>query len=169
MATTSISLSAPPLVPIFKPKLTKFSLPVNYLSPPITSTFSLSAPLPERTRTIQFRNQIWRISATPEEALSSVTNPVEDSLQILPSTSDDGTATIIQVLLFISFAVLSVLTIGVIYLAVTDFLQKRESEKFEKEEATKNKKGRKKKKVRARAGPKGFGQKIDDDDDLDFD
>lgn len=52
----------------------------------------------------------------------------------------------------------------VIYLAVTDFLQKREKEKFEKEEAA-NSGNKKKKKVRARAGPKGFGQKLDDDDD----
>ena len=52
----------------------------------------------------------------------------------------------------------------VIYIAVTDFLQKREREKFEKEEAANKKKNGKKKKVRARAGPRGFGQKIDDDD-----
>jgi hypothetical protein len=50
---------------------------------------------------------------------------------------------------------------------VTDFLQKREREKFEKEEAANKKKTGKKKKVRARAGPRGFGQKIDDDYDED--
>lgn len=53
----------------------------------------------------------------------------------------------------------------VIYLAVTDFLTKREKEKFEKEEAASGKKKRKRKVVRA--GPKGFGQKIvqtEDDD-----
>lgn len=49
----------------------------------------------------------------------------------------------------------------VIYIAVTDFLQKREKEKFEKEEAAQKKSGGKKKKVRARAGPRGFGQKIE--------
>lgn len=54
----------------------------------------------------------------------------------------------------------------VIYLAVTDFLQKREKEKFEKEEAAKGKNKKKKKKVgRARAGPRGFGQKVVEDDD----
>lgn len=52
----------------------------------------------------------------------------------------------------------------VIYIAVTDFLQKREREKYEKEEAANKKKNGKKKKVRARAGPRGFGQKIDDGD-----
>lgn len=56
--------------------------------------------------------------------------------------------------------------IQVIYIAVSDFLQKREKEKFEKEEAAeKKKKGGKKVKVRARAGPRGFGQKIDDFDE----
>lgn len=54
----------------------------------------------------------------------------------------------------------------VIYIGVTDFLQKREKEKFEKEEAAANKKkGGKKKKVRPRAGPRGFGQKIEEDGD----
>lgn len=56
----------------------------------------------------------------------------------------------------------------VIYIAVTDFLQKREREKFEKEEATKKKKkGGRKRAVRARSGPRGFGQKIDEDYDDD--
>jgi hypothetical protein len=49
---------------------------------------------------------------------------------------------------------------------VTDFLRKREGEKYEKEEEAKKKKSGKKKKVRSRAGPRGFGQKIDDDDDF---
>lgn len=53
-----------------------------------------------------------------------------------------------------------------IYIAVTDFLQKREKDKFEKEETAANKKsGKKKKKVKARGGPKGFGQKIEEEDD----
>ena len=49
---------------------------------------------------------------------------------------------------------------------MTDFLQKREKEKFDKEEAAKLS-GKKKKKVRARAGPRGFGQKFDEDEDDD--
>lgn len=53
----------------------------------------------------------------------------------------------------------------VVYLAVTDFLQKRETDKFEKEEAAKGKNKKKKKKVgRARAGPRGFGQKYVEDE-----
>lgn len=55
----------------------------------------------------------------------------------------------------------------VIYLAVTDFLQKREREKFEKEEVAKKKKNGKKGKVKSRAGPRGFGQKVAEDDDVD--
>ncbi|GFP97366.1 hypothetical protein PHJA_001880700 [Phtheirospermum japonicum] len=94
-------------------------------------------------------------------------SPVESS-QELVSTSDDGVSTIISALLFIAFIGLSILTIGVIYIAVTDFLQKRERDKFEKEEAAKKKKSGKKGKVRARAraGPRGFGEKIDVDDDF---
>lgn len=54
----------------------------------------------------------------------------------------------------------------VIYLGVQDFLQKREREKFEKEEAeNKKKKGDKKGKVKARAGPRGFGQKIEEEEE----
>lgn len=55
----------------------------------------------------------------------------------------------------------------VIYLGVTDFLEKREKEKFEKEEKATKKKNGKKRRVRARAGPRGFGQKINEDDDDD--
>lgn len=60
----------------------------------------------------------------------------------------------------------------VIYIAVTDFLQKKEGEKFGKEEAAKRKKksGKKGKGVRAgaRGGPRGFGQKIEEDDDFEL-
>lgn len=56
------------------------------------------------------------------------------------------------------------------YIGVTEFLGKREREKFEKDEAAKkSKKGGKKKAMRAKAGPRGFGQKIEDDDiDIDL-
>lgn len=57
----------------------------------------------------------------------------------------------------------------VIYLAVQDFLQKREREKFEKEETAKKKKGGKKTKLRAKTGPRGFGQKIDEEEEDDLD
>ncbi|GMI94666.1 hypothetical protein HRI_003135900 [Hibiscus trionum] len=100
-------------------------------------------------------SKLWVTLATPEEVLPSQ--------QVVSTTGDEGVANVIQALLFVAFLALTILTIGVIYIAVQDFLGKREREKFEKEEAAKNKKG--KKKVRARAGPRGFGQKIDEDDD----
>ncbi|KAJ0626498.1 hypothetical protein HanHA89_Chr01g0013851 [Helianthus annuus] len=105
-------------------------------------------------------------SATPNGVfLLSEANPPE---QIVPAVNDngDGVSVVISVLLSIAFVGLSVLTLGVIYIGVTDFLQKREKEKFEKEEAEKAKRSGKKKRVRPRVGPKGFGQKIDNDDDL---
>uniref|UniRef100_A0A7N0ULD4 Transmembrane protein n=1 Tax=Kalanchoe fedtschenkoi TaxID=63787 RepID=A0A7N0ULD4_KALFE len=81
---------------------------------------------------------------------------------------DTATSTIISALLFIAFVGLSILTIGVLYIAATDFLQKREGEKFQKEEAEKKKKGGgKKRQMKARAGPKGFGQKIVEADEAD--
>lgn len=69
--------------------------------------------------------------------------------------------------MFIAFIGLAILTIGVIYIAVTDILQKREKEKFETEEAAANKKKNGKKKVRAKARPRGFGQKKINKDDED--
>ncbi|KAB2073797.1 hypothetical protein F383_23137 [Gossypium arboreum] len=114
--------------------------------------------------------KLWITLATPEEVLPSDSTPLDNSQQIVSSTGDEGVATVIQALLFVAFVALSILTIGVIYIAVQDFLGKREREKFEKEEAARNKSGKKKKKknVRARAGPRGFGQKLDEDDDDDI-
>lgn len=81
-------------------------------------------------------------------------------------TTDEGVATVVSALFFFAFIGLSAITVGVVYLVVTDFLQKREKEKFEKEEATK--KSKKKKKVaKVRAGPKGFGQKVFEQEDKD--
>lgn len=94
----------------------------------------------------------------------SEANPAETTEKLVTTTDDWFSSTIIPFLLSIAFVGLSILTIGVIYIAVTDFLQKREKEKFEKEEAAKVKKSGKKRKVRARAGPRGFGQKIDEAD-----
>ncbi|MED6119036.1 hypothetical protein PIB30_008259 [Stylosanthes scabra] len=105
-------------------------------------------------------------AAAAEDIVPSDSSAV-DSAKELVSSTDDGVSTVISALLFVAFVGLSLLTIGVIYLAVTDFLQKRETEKFEKEEAAKSGKKKKKKVVRARAGPRGFGQKIDEDEDDD--
>ncbi|EOA28008.1 hypothetical protein CARUB_v10024185mg [Capsella rubella] len=118
------------------------------------------------------KTQLWRVSATPEEISKEIVSSDSSSSEAIVSSGDpDGVALIIQVLLFVAFLVLTVLTIGVVYIGVTEFLGKKESEKFEKEEAAKrSKKGGKKKAMRARAGPRGFGQKIEDDDiDIDID
>lgn len=67
--------------------------------------------------------------------------------------------------MILGFGLVLASDLQVIYIAVTDFLQKREREKFEKEEAAKKKKSGKKGKVKARTGPRGFGQKAEDDDE----
>ncbi|XP_010510522.1 PREDICTED: uncharacterized protein LOC104786772 [Camelina sativa] len=114
--------------------------------------------------------QLWRVSATPEKISQEIVSSDSSSGAIVSSGDQDGVALIIQVLLIVAFLALTVLTIGVVYIGVTEFLGKREREKFEKDEAAKrSKKGGKQKAMRARAGPRGFGQKIEDDDfDIDL-
>ncbi|KAJ7947618.1 Transmembrane protein [Quillaja saponaria] len=148
MATTSLSASLP--------FTTTYSSIFNSRPSFSLGTHTSSVPVTQKS------NQLWRIQAAPQDVVPSEVTVIEDSQQIV-STSDDGVSTIVSVLLFIAFVGLSILTVGVIYIAVTDFLQKREKEKFEKEEESK-KSGKKKKKVRVRAGPRGFGQKIEEDE-----
>ncbi|XP_062085010.1 uncharacterized protein LOC133791121 [Humulus lupulus] len=169
-ATTSISLSPPDFISILhhkpclflKPHKQSLSLisPITTFSSKKTQTFH--NPLHKIRK---HNNPIWRIYATAGETPPLEATPLESSQQIV-STGDDATANIISALLFIAFVALSVVTIGVIYIGVTDFLQKREREKFEKEEAVQSKKGGKKKKVKARTGPRGFGQKIEEEEDF---
>ncbi|KAK2642667.1 hypothetical protein Ddye_024430 [Dipteronia dyeriana] len=192
MATTTASVAAslsplpqppppppPPVSSIFKPK------PCTTFINTTTHNRFTACCLSSRKSIVHFhhpislgfhskRYKLWRRNATSGEVSPSESTPIDTSEQIVSSTSGDGgtASTVVSVLLFIAFVALSILTIGVVYIAVTDFLQKREREKFEKEEATKKKKkkkGGKKMKVRARAGPRGFGQKIDDDDDKEED
>ncbi|XP_024975211.1 uncharacterized protein LOC112513237 [Cynara cardunculus var. scolymus] len=138
---------------------------LSILSPPTTNFIRHRIILPRTTGNRP-------VSATPNGIfLLSEASPAENSDKIVAAVAadnGDGVSVVISVLLFIAFVGLSVLTIGVVYIAVTDYLQKREKDKFEKEEAEKAKRGGKKKRVRSRAGPKGFGQKINDDnyDDL---
>ncbi|KAL2898908.1 hypothetical protein RDABS01_023990 [Bienertia sinuspersici] len=161
-----------------------------HLSPPIipkniflSPTFNKSSYQPlisyhtlSKFKTLNFQNpnhrQIliskkprnYKVSAAASEDAAII--PAETAQDIVSSTSgNDGVSNVISILLFIAFVALSILTIGVIYISVTDFLQKREREKFEKEEAAKKKKGGKKVRTRARAGPRGFGQKVDEEDD----
>ncbi|KAL5580947.1 hypothetical protein UlMin_013389 [Ulmus minor] len=172
MATTSISLSPPDFLTIFQPKSKQFLTthkPSLLFPSSITNssknTLIFDHPLHKIKRKA---TPIWRIYATSGEAPPLEAAPLESSEQIVSSTGDNGVATIISALLLVAFIGLSILTIGVIYIGVTDFLQKREREKFEKEEEAKKKKGgKKKKKVRARAGPRGFGQKIEDEGEVD--
>lgn len=173
MVIVSISPSSPQLVTIFNPKNNHKHHASSLF---ISSHFSSKSLLyPKRCKL--YHNPPHNLLSPSKikhssriYALSENLTPVEKSEQIVTTTaaSGDGVSNIISVLLFIAFVGLSVLTIGVIYIAVTDYLQKREREKFEKEESAKKKKANKKKKVKARAGPKGFGQKIvevDEDDD----
>ncbi|XP_023532311.1 uncharacterized protein LOC111794502 [Cucurbita pepo subsp. pepo] len=165
--TTSTSLS----LPIFLSS----SNPNSYKLPSLRSSsasFASSLNLSRRPVALVLiqnrsrRGSIRRLHAISEETLASESAALVEKSQEIASTGDDGVSTIISVLLFVAFIGLSVLTIGVIYIAVTDFLQKREKEKFEKEEAANKKSGKKKRvKVKARAGPRGFGQKVEQEED----
>ncbi|CAL9777965.1 unnamed protein product [Musa acuminata subsp. burmannicoides] len=103
------------------------------------------------------RYRLWQVSVAAEHAMPP---------EIIPAAAEESAAsTVVSALLFVAFIGLFMLTVGVIYLAVQDFLQKRERDKFEKEEAEKMKKGGKKAKAKARTGPRGFGQKIEEDEE----
>ncbi|KAK9940588.1 hypothetical protein M0R45_017242 [Rubus argutus] len=169
MATTSISLSPSTFLPILKSNHCQFLRTQKPNSLPLSTQTNISTK-----KTIIFHNAydninqrstpIWRTYATSVESVAAEANPIETTNQIVATTSDDGVSLTISVLLFIAFVGLTILTIGVVYLGVTDYLQKREREKLEKDEEANKKKGGKKKRLRARAGPKGFGQKIDEFD-----
>ncbi|XP_078154979.1 uncharacterized protein LOC144551053 [Carex rostrata] len=144
-ATPLSLLRLPPLCPPPRP----------YHSIPILKLRWKSTTLPQRT---PIR------AATGEIAPSQV--PLERAQEIVPAASDDGiVSTIISSLLVIAFVVLCVLTIGVIYLGVEDFLQKRAREKFEKEEVEKKKKDKKKGKKRIFPGSRRVGLSGFEDDD----
>ncbi|KAM6578044.1 hypothetical protein CsatB_029881 [Cannabis sativa] len=167
-ATTSISLSPPDFISMLHHKPCLFLKPHKQSFSRITS-FSSKKTQTFHNPLLKIRKQnnpIWRIYATAGETPPLEATPLETSQQIVSSNGDELTANIISALLIIAFVGLSIVTVGVIYIGVTDFLQKRERDKFEKEEAAKSKKGGKKKKVKARAGPRGFGQKIVEDEDF---
>ncbi|KAK1428704.1 hypothetical protein QVD17_17543 [Tagetes erecta] len=153
VVTTTTSL---PPFPSFNHHFIKS--PTNQSSLPILSLH----PTPHRPP----RATILRPISATQNATFLLSEANSDQIVAAGADNGDGVSVVISVLLSIAFVGLSVLTIGVIYIGVTDYLQKREKEKFEKEEAEKAKRGSKKKRVRPRVGPKGFGQKIDNDDDL---
>ncbi|XP_038901778.1 uncharacterized protein LOC120088501 [Benincasa hispida] len=169
-STASTFLSLPIFLSSPNPNSSKLLPTLRCSSSP---TF-LSSTTPSRRRTLLIPNplhqnrqkaiSIRRLHATSEDTLASDSAALVEKSQEIVSTTDDGVSTIISVLLFVAFIGLSILTIGVIYIAVTDFLQKREKEKFEKEEAGKKKSG-KKKKVKAKGGPRGFGQKVEEEEE----
>ncbi|KAL2557510.1 uncharacterized protein Fot_02249 [Forsythia ovata] len=177
MAASALLSSPPALSLIVKRRPRHFINAHRSFSP--SNTQKLGFPFTQiSTRTLNYRNSTsavylkpirnWRFSAVNGNYLLSEVTP-EENLQEVVSTSDDGVSTVISALLFTAFIGLAILTVGVIYIAVTDFLQKREREKFEKEDAARKKKSGKKSKIRARsrAGPRGFGQKIEEFDDDD--
>ncbi|OIW09191.1 hypothetical protein TanjilG_11329 [Lupinus angustifolius] len=120
---------------------------------------------PSTLITLKPRNNSLGTISPPSAAASA--EDIDTAQQLVSTTGDGGVSTVVSALLFAAFIGLSILTIGVIYLGVTDFLQKREKDKFEKEEAANKGKKKKKKVVRARAGPRGFGQKFDQEEDDD--
>ncbi|KAF5208301.1 transmembrane protein [Thalictrum thalictroides] len=167
VSLSSVSLSLlPSPTSTFSLQKSRFYLNYQNSSCRITSFSILPTTLtsfpPEKTCQ---KSKIWKISVAPEDVLPSEAS-LETTQDIVPAASD-GVSNIVSGLLFIAFIGLSVLTVGVIYIAVTDFLQKREKEKFEKEEAeNKSKMKGKKGTPRAKTGPRGFGQTIEEDDDV---
>ncbi|XP_074267991.1 uncharacterized protein LOC141591528 [Silene latifolia] len=172
--TTTSTIPLPNLVNINKPKhivscYYQIKIPRNHTFQPLISPITLS----KQNLSYPFQNPLqkhthFRVSAVTDTTTTTTTEDVASEIVSATSNGDDGVSTIISALLFIAFVALSILTIGVVYIGVTDFLQKREKDRFEKEEEAKKKKksGKKKVGVRARGGPRGFGQKIDDDFDF---
>ena len=116
---TMISLPPPHLLSVSKTKPPHSYIHNQNKALALTSPLSLSNPLQSR-RTVLYKQeihqrsaQIWKIKATPEEVLPSDTTPLESTQQIVSTSNDDGVGTIISVLLFVAFAALSILTIGV--------------------------------------------------------
>lgn len=105
---------------------------------------------------------LWRASpAFGDEIAEPAQSPT--AIEVVADTEESQ---FISVLLLAAFIGLSLLTIGVIYLAVTDFLEKREREKMLKQEEVKKKKEKKPKGIKlAKSGPRGFGQRVEEDDD----
>ncbi|KAL6200241.1 hypothetical protein ACLB2K_030023 [Fragaria x ananassa] len=134
MATTSISLSPSTFPPILKPShcqylRTQKPNPLPFPSQTNFSTKKTSTFHNPHDNINQRSTPVWRTYATSVESVASEANPIETTQQIMATTSDDGVSMTISVLLFVAFVGLTILTIGVVYLGVTDYLQKRERER----------------------------------------
>ncbi|XP_075497195.1 uncharacterized protein LOC142534156 [Primulina tabacum] len=140
MAALAAPLSPTPLSLILDHKSLQFVSPKCSFSPLLTSALESPTSHSSRRRShnLGFPNAVpqkptksWRLCATG--GIFSLSEAIPDAIpeEIVP-TSDDGVSTVISGLLFVAFIGLSVLTIGIVYIAVTDFLQKREREKLRK-------------------------------------
>ncbi|VAI07287.1 unnamed protein product [Triticum turgidum subsp. durum] len=124
------------------------------LAPPVAprpALFSRCVAAPRRGRNAgggTGRLRLARRLRPPAAAIEEVEQT--EAMMRVAADDDSITATVVSVLLTVSFVGLSLLTIGVIYLAVQDFLQKRESEKFEREEAERQKEEARQKRAKAR-------------------
>uniref|UniRef100_A0A287PA19 Uncharacterized protein n=2 Tax=Hordeum vulgare subsp. vulgare TaxID=112509 RepID=A0A287PA19_HORVV len=131
------------------------SLSLLPLAPPATprpALFSRCIAAPRRGRNAGGGTGRLRLARRRLPPPAAAIEEVEQTEAMMRVAADDDsiTATVVSVLLTVSFVGLSLLTIGVIYLAVQDFLQKRESEKFEREEAEKQKEEARQKRAKAR-------------------
>ncbi|XP_045805114.1 uncharacterized protein LOC123898251 [Trifolium pratense] len=150
-----------------------FHTPFCPLSLPTTPSFSPIITTSTKSLLFQRKSKLLWPNPVAAAAAAAVEDAAVDATdQLVSTTSDDGVSVVVSVLFFVAFVGLSVITVGVIYLAVTDFLTKREKEKFEKEEAAKNKNKKKttkkeKNKLKfVRAGRKAADRKnIQDRDD----
>ncbi|KAJ3682712.1 hypothetical protein LUZ60_012939 [Juncus effusus] len=127
----------------------------NPLSISTARKLTLNTQLRRRTTSGDFTersSRVWRIFVANGDALPAPEASLEKVQELVPvaASNQDITPTVISGLLFLAFIALSVLTIGVVYLAVQDFLQKRETEKFEKAEEERMKNEMKKKKRKKR-------------------
>ncbi|CAJ2660910.1 unnamed protein product [Trifolium pratense] len=172
MATAAFA-SSPQIATFLSKSSSSFHFHTPFCSLSLPTTPSFSPIITTSTKSLLFQRKSKLLWPNPVAAAAAVEDAAVDATdQLVSTTSDDGVSVVVSVLFFVAFVGLSVITVGVIYLAVTDFLTKREKEKFEKEEAAKNKNKKKttkkqKNKLKfVRAGQKAADRKnIRDRDD----
>ncbi|CAL5200139.1 unnamed protein product [Lathyrus oleraceus] len=159
MTMASAAFAQSPQIATFLSKSpSSFHFHTRFGSLPTTSSFSpIISP---STKSILLHNKS-KLLPIPLAAAAAEDAAVDAAEQLVTTPVDAGSV-IVSVLFFLAFIGLSVISIGVIYLVVTDFLTKREKEKFVKEEAKKGKKKKNRKMFKGR--PRGSGQKTFRDD-----